>query len=108
MKRKPSMLAYTILLLAFFMMPLAYVYTKLSIDELKKKKISVENEILVMREDEVKLDAEHQFLSSEGRIRSLASTQLGMVFNPVSIETIKISAAEIEELKTQTEIYEQR
>lgn len=108
MKRKPSMLAITILLLAFFMLPLVYVYTKLSIDELKKKKISVENEILVMREDEVKLDAEYQFFSSEERIRSLASTQLGMVFNPLAIETIKISSAEIEELKTLTENYEKR
>lgn len=108
MNRKPSILAYTVLLLAFFMMLLGYVYVKLSIDELKKKKVSIENEILVISEDKVKLNAEYQFFSSEERIRSLASTQLGMVFNPLAIETIKISTTEFEELKTQMENYDSR
>lgn len=79
---------------------------KLNIDELKKRKVGIENEILVLNEDMIKLEAEYQFFSSEERIRALASNQLGMVFNPIALDNIKVSESEVNRLKENLENYE--
>lgn len=78
---------------------IAVVAIKISYEENVKSKDEVERSLKIERQKMIRLQAEYQEVSTEDKIRSMA-TQLGLIKRIEPAVTIKISKEKVEELES--------
>jgi hypothetical protein len=78
---------------------LGYVGLKLQIDFMKKQIIKLNEVKIVIENDRLSLIAQYQILSSEERIKQIASEELGLTSQSMFISNLEISKDRISEIE---------
>jgi hypothetical protein len=78
---------------------LGYVGLKLQIDFMKKQIIKLNEVKIVIENDRLSLIAQYQILSSEERIKQIASEELGLTSQSMFIGNLEISKDRISEIE---------
>lgn len=96
---KPIIAYLLFVLIVAALVIVGYVSIKLECEVLTKRIVLSEDELLAVKNKQVSLVAEVQYLTSEERIVPAAKTELGMIKRSNLVSTIVLDKSKVEDLE---------
>ncbi|NUN10514.1 MAG: hypothetical protein HUU54_15170 [Ignavibacteriaceae bacterium] len=96
---KKSKTPYILIAVVMLVMLLSYIGLKLSIDNMQRRVAYLNDSLLVIQNEEIKLMADYQEQADRDSIISWALTRHGLIFNEQEIDSVIINHTELETLK---------
>lgn len=98
-KNKNSFGIYLLMFLLIIFFILFYVGMKLQVDSMKKEIVVMNENINILKSEQLGLVAKNQLLTSEERIREIAENELGLISNSSLLSSIKIQEEKIKKIE---------
>lgn len=96
---KKSKAPYLIIAVIAIVFLLSYVGLKLSIDNMQRRVAYLNDSLLVIQNEEIKLMANYQELANRDSIIVWAMTRHGLIFNEQDIDTVTVDGAVLDSVK---------
>jgi cell division protein FtsL len=98
-KNKNSFGVYLLMFLLIIFFILFYVGMKLQVDSMKKEIIVMNENINILKSEQLSLIAQNQLLTNEERIKEIAENELGLISNSSLLTTIRIQKNRIKKIE---------